>query len=507
MAAEPASSELGPIDAFLGLKAEPARGGGLPELVGYELSGRLGEGGAGVVFKAMDRTLGRWVAVKVPDRGLRFDAEAKAAARLVHPNIVTLFGVGRIDGRPCLVMEFVEGGTLADRLARAPMAFGEAVELLRGLARAVHFAHRHGVVHRDLKPANILLTSDGTPKIADFGLARRLDGSGGATPGTWMAGTPAYMSPEAARGRSADVGPAADLYALRVILYEMLTGRVPFSGEPWTVVRRHIEDQPPAPRTLNPQIPAELERICLRCLRKNPAERHADAGELAADLERFRFAGPAAAPPDQPNRRALLAASAGLFAAGLGIGVLLPRRPTRAPAPAPAPAPVTLYPGPRVPPSVATDVVVRIWVEHLTLVDVRPRRVEYEWLGYILTAIDARGFPIRVVRQEPKWKRFVLEKDAVQNLDMLSFSWESDAAAYHLALMCGGDARVGTMVVTVGSDGRAMLYPRADSGAMPTESAIPNHYIFSERPSEPRLGFRAIMMAFTESALPKPAAG
>jgi serine/threonine protein kinase len=203
---------------------------------GYEIMGELGRGGMGVVFKARQVRLERLVALKMikagagagPEQVARFRAEAEAVARLQHPNIVQIHEVGEHRGHPFFSLEFVEGGSLAQRIAGAPFAARAAAELVETLARAVHFAHERGIIHRDLKPSNVLLTPDGAPKITDFGLAKQLGDDAGQTLSGVILGTPSYMAPEQAGGRNQEIGPATDVYALGAILYELLTGRPPF---------------------------------------------------------------------------------------------------------------------------------------------------------------------------------------------------------------------------------------------------------------------------------------
>jgi tetratricopeptide (TPR) repeat protein len=295
---------------------------------GYEILGELGRGGMGVVYKARQVSLNRLVALKMILAGAhadpadlqRFRAEAEAVARLQHPHIVQVIEVGEAGGSPYLVLEYVEGGSLADRLTGKPYPARPAAELVKALARAVHYAHRHGVVHRDLKPANILLQrqqADGRgqekkqrdsasciPKIADFGLAKRLEGEAGQTESGAVLGTPSYMAPEQAAGRSAQVGPAADTYALGALLYELLTGRPPFLGEsPLDTVLQVRSQDPVPPRRLQPTLPRDLETICLKCLRKEPAKRYASAAALADDLRRFLAGRPVAARPAGVSER------------------------------------------------------------------------------------------------------------------------------------------------------------------------------------------------------------
>jgi eukaryotic-like serine/threonine-protein kinase len=279
---------------------------GLPRIPGYEVEAVLGRGGMGIVYQARDLRLGRRVALKMLLAGAyagsgerqRFLREAEAVAGLRHANIVQVHGAGEHDGRPYFTMEYVEGGSLAQQLAGTPQPARQAAALLATLAEAVQAAHQGGVVHRDLKPANILLTADGTPKIADFGLARHFDSGPALTLSGARVGTPSYMAPEQAIGKAGTIGPAADIYALGAVLYEMLTGRPPFRGE--TVVeteRQVIAEEPVPPARLNPKVPHDLETICLKCLHKDPERRYATAAALADDLRRFQRAEPIAARP------------------------------------------------------------------------------------------------------------------------------------------------------------------------------------------------------------------
>ena len=211
----------------------------LPQVPGYRVEALLGRGGMGVVYRAWHLRLNRAVALKMllagpcarPEELERFLREAEAVAGLRHPNIVQVYDVGDVDGRPYFTMEFVEGGNLAEQIQGVPQPARQAAALVATLAEAIHAAHQSGIVHRDLKPANILLTADGTPKVTDFGLARRLEGDGGLTLSGVPVGTPSYMAPEQARGEKAAIGPATDVYALGAILYELLTGRPPFRAE------------------------------------------------------------------------------------------------------------------------------------------------------------------------------------------------------------------------------------------------------------------------------------
>jgi serine/threonine-protein kinase len=278
----------------------------LPQVPGYEVEAVLGHGGMGVVYKARHLRLNRPVALKMllagpyarPDELGRFLREAEAVAGLRHPNIVQVHDSGDLDGRPYFVMEYLEGGPLSGKLAGTPLPAGDAARLLATLADAVRVAHEGGVIHRDLKPANVLLTADGTPKLSDFGLARRMEGGAGITACGAPLGTPSYMAPEQARGQAGALGPAVDVYALGAVLYELLTGRPPFRAETATETMLQVIQQDPAPPSrLNARVPRELETICLKCLHKEPARRYPSAAALAEDLHRFLRGEPIAARP------------------------------------------------------------------------------------------------------------------------------------------------------------------------------------------------------------------
>jgi serine/threonine protein kinase/tetratricopeptide (TPR) repeat protein len=345
-ASAPSDSNLGPPTdpapgAANGL-ADPAKGAaalGPATIAGYELLEVLGRGGMGIVYKARELRLQRLVALKVtapgvqaaPEELARFRSEAEAVARLEHPHIVRVYGAGEQDGRPFFAMEYVNGGSLARRLNGTPLPPLVAAELLETLAGAVHYAHECGLIHRDLKPSNILLAADarretqirteregstsalpGPPpgpgigvdlrasaaKIADFGLAKRLDATDDRTRSGAILGTPHYMAPEQALGATRAIGPAADVYALGAILYECLTGRPPFQAAAVLDVLEQVRHQEPVPpRRLQPGLPADLQTICLKCLEKDPTRRYAAASELADDLRRFRNTEPIRARP------------------------------------------------------------------------------------------------------------------------------------------------------------------------------------------------------------------
>jgi serine/threonine protein kinase/tetratricopeptide (TPR) repeat protein len=302
------------VEAFLDLTPDRPAQPPLPE--GYESLGVLGQGGMGVVYKARQVKLNRVVALKMlragagvgPEEFGRFRREADALARHQHPNVVQIFEVGEQEGRPYLVLEFVEGGSLAQALNGSPQPPREAAQLVETLARAVHYAHQQGIVHRDLKPANVLLASGGwehpdaltrsggshpplaglVPKITDFGLAKRLGGEAGWTQTGAILGTPSYMAPEQALGRNQAVGPATDVYALGAILYELLTGRPPFRAETMLGTLEQVRSREPVPpRRLQPATPRDLETIVLKCLSKEPGRRYPSAAALADDLRRY----------------------------------------------------------------------------------------------------------------------------------------------------------------------------------------------------------------------------
>jgi serine/threonine protein kinase len=300
-----------------------------PEVPGFTILGELGRGNMGVVYKAHQNNLKRLVALKMilagshvaPEDLVRFRGEAEAVARLQHPNVVQIYEIGESRGYPYLALEYVEGASLAHKLAGNPQPAREAATLVLALARAIHAAHLRGIIHRDLKPENILLQiancklqnenlpgdnlqfaicnlQFAIPKITDFGLAKQMDRAPGQTQTGAILGTPCYMAPEQAEAKSAAIGPAADVYALGVILYEILTGRPPFKGATTLdTLRQVIGEEPVPPSRLQSRLPRDLETICLKCLQKAPARRYGSADALAGDLERFLAGEPIRAKP------------------------------------------------------------------------------------------------------------------------------------------------------------------------------------------------------------------
>src|SRR2546430_3330066 len=278
----------------------------LPVIPGYQIDAVLGRGGMGVVYKAKHLKLNRAVAIKMllcgelaaSDELTCLLREAQAVAGLAHANIVQVHDVGDLDGLPYFTMEFIEGGSLAQKLNGVPQPAREAASMMVLLAKAVQAAHQGGLVHRDLKPSNILLTSDGTPKITDFGLARQLGGGTAVGMRAAKVGTPSYMAPEQALGKVGAFCPSVDVYALGAILYEMLTGRPPFKGETASETQRQlVSEEPVPPQRLNRKVPCDLQTICLKCLRKDPARRYPSTAALAEDLTRFLEGRPIQARP------------------------------------------------------------------------------------------------------------------------------------------------------------------------------------------------------------------
>ncbi len=263
----------------------------------FDLLEEIGRGGMGVVFRARQISLGREVAVKMilrervasTEERKRFFVEAESTARLSHPNIVPVYEVGELDGRPFFSMEFVRGQTLMQRISRSPIPQRRAVQLMAPLCRAIAYAHSQGIIHRDIKPSNILLDAKGQPKLTDFGLAKLTSGDQEQLTRTGaILGTPTYMSPEQATGQEQQIGPASDIYSIGSVLYHALTGRPPLvANSPIELAMKIIEQDPPAPRLLEPRIDRDLEMIVIRCLQKPPDLRYKSADDLADDLEAF----------------------------------------------------------------------------------------------------------------------------------------------------------------------------------------------------------------------------
>ena len=284
----------------------------IPDRLGqFRVLKLLGEGGMGQVFLAEDGELQRLVAVKVlkstfasETESKRFQLEAEAAARLNHPNIVPIHGAGEDCGRRYLTMAYIEGQSLAQRLAGGPLPPRNAARLMQLVAEAVEHAHSQGVVHRDLKPGNILLDRKEQPLVSDFGLAKRSEGDSSMTRSGQVVGTPSFMSPEQARGANDEVGAAADIYSIGATLYCTLTGRPPFQAA--TVVetlRLVLYTEPVSPRALNPLVPRDLDTICMKCLEKKPEHRYPSALATSQDLQRFLDDRPILARPVGPGGR------------------------------------------------------------------------------------------------------------------------------------------------------------------------------------------------------------
>jgi WD40 repeat protein/tRNA A-37 threonylcarbamoyl transferase component Bud32 len=312
-AGEAAAAEPAPADTSFTVNTPAV--GALPERIDdYEVLQEIGRGGMGVVLKARHTKLDRVVALKMilggalarADDLQRFHTEAAAAAQLQHPGIVALYEVGTFHGQPYFSMEYVQGSSLGQMAAQGPLPGHRAAAYLEKTARAVHYAHRRGILHRDLKPANVLVDEQDQPKITDFGLAKLLATESGQTRTGTVVGTPSYMSPEQASARK-DLGPASDVYSLGAILYELLTGQPPFRAEnALATLNQVVEEEPPTPRSLNGGIDTDLETICLKCLAKEPARRYASAETLADDLRRYLDGEPIAARPLGRFERALV---------------------------------------------------------------------------------------------------------------------------------------------------------------------------------------------------------
>lgn len=267
-----------------------------PSFSNFETIALLGQGGMGTVWKARQRNLPRVVALKVLNAGKlaraselrRFKTEAAAAAKLQHSSLVPIFEVGEEQGCCYFTMEYVEGQTLAELLDGTPLEPRQAAELVRSMAEAIDYAHGRGVLHRDLKPSNVIVDPSGRPRIMDFGLAKELYVDSGITESNAILGTPSYMSPEQAEGKTTAITARSDVYSLGAVLYEMITGRPPFRAHNVAeTLRQVIAGAPALPRAVNPKVPRDLETISLKCLQKEPGRRYESAGELMADLDRF----------------------------------------------------------------------------------------------------------------------------------------------------------------------------------------------------------------------------
>jgi serine/threonine protein kinase len=274
-------------------------------LGGYQLDELIGEGGMATVYKGYQRSLNRWVAIKVLDYQeatslARFQLEAKAVASLRHRNILIVYEYGEEDGLPYIATEYIEGGTLEDRLNGKPMDWRRVIALIIPIAEALHYAHQHNIIHRDVKPSNILMPQEDWPVLADFGLVKRSDDDNSLTQtGTFM-GTPSYISPEQARDLGLD--PRADMYSLGVIMFELVAGRLPFDYKlPNKILLAHVTEPPPSPRAFNPDCPPELEEVILTMLKKKPQDRYPDMQEVIKALKAVLRAYPAAPPQTTPK--------------------------------------------------------------------------------------------------------------------------------------------------------------------------------------------------------------
>ena len=322
---------------------------GFPGGLNYEILSELGRGAMGVVYRARQKGLNRLVALKMILAGgmagraelARFQAEAEAVAAIDHPNIVKIFEVGALDGKPYFSLEFVSGGSLDGRVGETPQDAAQSARLVAQVARGMAYAHRRGIVHRDLKPANILLAlpegadptrvplGDCLPKVSDFGLVKKIDDDSSRTRDGAIMGTPSYMAPEQAMGLNKEVGPAADIHALGGILYDLLTGSPPFRGSTvMETIQQVIHREPPSPRMVLESVPRDLATICMKCLEKNPQKRYATADLLADDLDRYLRGEPVLARPAPWTERVAKwarrkPAQAALAASGAVITLLL----------------------------------------------------------------------------------------------------------------------------------------------------------------------------------------
>ncbi|HEX3050604.1 MAG TPA: serine/threonine-protein kinase [Aggregatilineaceae bacterium] len=256
----------------------------------YRIIEQIGQGGMATVYKAYHANLDRYVAVKVlhpafkedPSFFERFKREAQIVAKLEHPAIIPVYDYADKDGQPYLVMKFIEGETLKARLKRKSLTLTETITIFESVAAGLTYAHTHGILHRDIKPSNIMLDKDGTPYIADFGLARIAQAGESTLSQDMMLGTPQYISPEQAQGVR-DLGPSTDVYSLGIVLYEIIVGRVPFSADtPFAIIHDHIYKPLPIPTQLNPDVPPQIEKVLLKALSKMPQDRFQSAVELVS---------------------------------------------------------------------------------------------------------------------------------------------------------------------------------------------------------------------------------
>jgi serine/threonine-protein kinase len=314
------------------LEKQAARTPAAPQFTRYEIRRRLGEGAMAVVFEAADRDLARPVALKLLKDALGFQStfrerlrlEAQALARLSHPNVVAVYDFTEESGHACVVMELMEGRSLRTLLSEKKLSTRDLLELLEKVAAGVQHAHEHGIIHRDLKPENILVSSAGEPKVADFGLARLVEAGASISASGTRKGTPLYMAPEQVDGRTRDITPRTDVYALGVLLYEVLAGRPPFTGESLAeVFSRILSEDPAPPRRFNDKVHLDLETIALKAIEKDPARRYPTARDFAEELRRYLSGEAIQARPAGPGRRMYQRLRKTPFLTGLGVGAVV----------------------------------------------------------------------------------------------------------------------------------------------------------------------------------------